>query len=81
MGDINVQCYEKGNGGYFYWYLEVYLQVLYNEVLYCILLFMFYLNDVEEGGSMDFYYQDVLIQFKVGCMVIVFVYFIYIYRG
>ena len=46
-----------------------------------LLLFMFYLNDVEEGGSTDFYYQDASIQPKAGRMVIAPAYFTHTHRG
>ncbi len=81
MGDINAQRYEKGNGGYPYWHSEVYPQAQHNEALHRILLFMFYLNDVEEGGSTDFYYQDASIQPKAGRMVIAPAYFTHTHRG
>ncbi|MEC7470505.1 MAG: 2OG-Fe(II) oxygenase [Pseudomonadota bacterium] len=81
MGDINAQRYEKGNGGYPYWHSEVYPQAQHNEALHRILLFMFYLNDVEEGGSTDFYYQDASIQPNAGRMVIAPAYFTHTHRG
>jgi|TARA_Y100001973_G_C5146658_1_gene305764 hypothetical protein len=80
-GDINAQRYEKGQGGYPYWHSEVFPQVPHNEPLHRILLFMFYLNDVEEGGSTDFYYQNKSIQPKAGRMVIAPAYFTHTHRG
>ncbi|MFS1702272.1 2OG-Fe(II) oxygenase [Alteromonas sp. AMM-1] len=81
LGDINTQRYEKGHGGYPYWHSEVFPQAPHNEALHRILLFMFYLNDVEEGGSTDFYYQNVSIQPKAGRMVIAPAYFTHTHRG
>lgn len=81
LGDINTQRYEKGQGGYPYWHSEVFPQAPHNEALHRILLFMFYLNDVEEGGSTDFYYQNVSIQPKAGRMVIAPAYFTHTHRG
>ncbi|MEC9260678.1 MAG: 2OG-Fe(II) oxygenase [Pseudomonadota bacterium] len=80
-GDINAQRYEQGVGGYPYWHSEVYPQGPHSEPLHRILLFMFYLNDVEEGGSTDFYYQDKSIQPKAGRMVIAPAYFTHTHRG
>lgn len=81
LGDINAQRYEKGTGGYPYWHSEVYPQAPHNDALHRILLFMYYLNDVEEGGSTDFYYQNKSIQPKAGRMVIAPAYFTHTHRG
>lgn len=80
-GDINAQCYEKGMGGYPYWHSEVFPQMPDNEPLHRILLFMFYLNDITEGGSTDFYYQNRSIQPQAGRMVIAPAYFTHTHRG
>ena len=42
---------------------------------------MFYLNDVEEGGETEFYYQDKKIKPKQGSMVIAPAYFTHTHRG
>ena len=42
---------------------------------------MFYLNDVNEGGSTDFHYQNKSIQPKAGSMVIAPAYFTHTHRG
>lgn len=81
IGDINQQKYEAAKGGYPYWHSEVYPQKGHNDALHRILLFMFYLNDVEEGGTTDFYYQDVSIKPKAGRMVIAPAYFTHTHRG
>lgn len=81
IGDINAQKYEAGKGGYPYWHSEVYPQAGGNDPLHRILLFMFYLNDVEEGGETDFFYQDESVKPKAGRMVIAPAYFTHTHRG
>lgn len=81
IGEINAQKYEQKKGGYPYWHSEVFPQKDHNEALHRILLFMFYLNDVDEGGETDFYYQDVSIKPKAGRMVIAPAYFTHTHRG
>lgn len=81
IGDINAQKYQAKSGGYPYWHSEVYPQKGGNDPLHRILLFMFYLNDVDEGGSTDFHYQNRSIQPKAGSMVIAPAYFTHTHRG
>ncbi|AXR08139.1 2OG-Fe(II) oxygenase [Salinimonas sediminis] len=81
VGDINAQRYTANEGGYPYWHSEVFPQLPHNEALHRVLLFMFYLNDVEEGGETDFYYQNRSIQPKAGRMVIAPAYFTHTHRG
>ncbi|WP_252728259.1 2OG-Fe(II) oxygenase [Alteromonas sp. C1M14] len=81
IGDINTQRYTAEKGGYPYWHSEVYPQLPHNEALHRVLLFMFYLNDVEEGGETEFYYQQQCIQPKVGRMVIAPAGFTHTHRG
>ncbi|GAA0856443.1 2OG-Fe(II) oxygenase [Aliiglaciecola litoralis] len=81
IGDINAQKYDATKGGYPYWHSEVYPQAGHNDALHRILLFMYYLNDVEEGGTTDFYYQDKSVQPKKGRMVIAPAYFTHTHRG
>ena len=81
LGEINAQKYVKQEGGYPYWHSEVFPQGEHNEPLHRVLLFMFYLNDVAEGGETEFYYQDVKIKPKAGTMVIAPAYFTHTHRG
>jgi hypothetical protein len=80
LGDINVQKYDK-SVGYLYWHSEVYPQLGHNDSLHRMLFFMFYLNDVTEGGSTDFYYLDKSVQPLKGLMVIAPAYFTHTHRG
>jgi hypothetical protein len=81
LGHIQAQKYEVNKGGYPYWHSEVYPQAGHNEALHRVLLFMFYLNDVEEGGETEFYYQNRKIAPKKGSMVIAPGYFTHTHRG
>ena len=80
-GAINIQKYEKNSGGYPYWHSETYPQLQHNEALHRVLLWMFYLNDVAEGGETDFYYQQQSVKPKAGRMVIAPAYFTHTHRG
>jgi hypothetical protein len=81
MGPIQAQKYQAGLGNYNYWHCEVYPQAPLNEPLHRSLLFMFYLNDVVEGGQTEFYYQKKAISPKTGRMVIAPAYFTHTHRG
>lgn len=81
IGEINAQKYTLGDGGYPYWHSENYPQQGSSDALHRNLLFMFYLNDVEEGGETEFYYQDRKISPKVGRMVIAPSGFTHTHRG
>jgi len=81
LGSIQAQKYPQGKGNYNYWHCEVYPEKGKTEALHRSLLFMYYLNDVEDGGSTDFYYQNRSIQPKQGRMVIAPGYFTHTHRG
>jgi hypothetical protein len=81
LGPIQAQKYEAGKGNYNYWHCEVYPQAPHNEPLHRTLLFMFYLNDVLDGGQTEFFYQEKSIQPKQGRMVIAPAYFTHTHRG
>jgi len=63
---INVQYWEPNN---FYTDFHSELSNRFNEVLRS-LVFMTYLNDIEEGGETDFFYQNVKIKPKKGLTII-----------
>lgn len=81
VGAIQMQRYRKGKGNYNYWHCEAYPQKGSTEPLHRALLFMYYLNDVDEGGETDFYYQDRSLKPKAGQMVIAPAYFTHTHRG
>lgn len=80
-GNLNLQKYNAGQGGYFHWHSEIYPQDQACEPLHRVLLFMFYLNDVTEGGETEFYYQQRKIAPKQGRMVIAPAGFTHTHRG
>ncbi|MCC5855314.1 MAG: 2OG-Fe(II) oxygenase [Idiomarina sp.] len=81
LGPIQAQKYLKNQGNYNYWHCEVYPQKDSVEALHRTLLFMYYLNDVDEGGTTDFYYQNKQIPPRQGRMVIAPAYFTHTHRG
>jgi len=81
VGAIQMQRYRKGEGNYNYWHCETFPQKGSTEPLHRALLFMYYLNDVEEGGETDFYYQERSLKPKAGQMVIAPAYFTHTHRG
>lgn len=80
-GLMNLQKYVAGKGGYFHWHSEIYPQDDKCEPLHRVLLFMFYLNDVDEGGETEFFYQKLKIAPKAGRMVIAPAGFTHTHRG
>ena len=81
IGEINLQKYEQSVGGYPYWHSEVYPQLPNNEALHRVLLFMFYLNDVDDGGETQFLYQERSVEPRAGRMVIAPAHFTHSHRG
>jgi hypothetical protein len=81
VGDVNAQRYTAESGGYPYWHSEVYPQMQHNDALHRVLLFMYYLNDVDDGGETEFYYQNKAVKPKAGRMVIAPAYFTHTHRG
>ena len=69
-GPLNVQKYLQSSGGYHHWHSEIYPQNASCETLHRALLFQFYLNDVEEGGETEFYYQKRKIEARQGRLII-----------
>jgi hypothetical protein len=81
LGGVQAQKYAQGSGNYNYWHCEVFPEAPQNEPLHRSLLFMFYLNDVAEGGQTEFFYQQRAIQPRAGRMVIAPGYFTHTHRG
>ena len=83
LGAINLQKYRQGQGGYHHWHSELYPhpQDPGSETLHRTLLWMFYLNDVEEGGETSFYFQDRHIAPKQGTLVIAPAAFTHTHKG
>ena len=83
LGSINMQKYKQNEGGYFYFHSEIYPHPndQHNDALHRKLLWMFYLNDVEEGGETDFYHQQLSVKPKQGSLVIAPAGFTHTHRG
>jgi len=69
-GEIIAQQYLQGVGGYHHWHSEIYPLDASCETLHRVLLFMYYLNTVEEGGETEFLFQERRIKPQQGRMVI-----------
>ena len=80
-GTINIQKYEKGVGGYPHWHSEHYPQADSDESLHRVALYMYYLNDVQEGGETEFFYQEKRIAPRKGTMVVAPAGFTHSHRG
>lgn len=83
LGSVNMQKYLKGEGGYFHWHSEFYPHPTdpNQDSLHRILLYMFYLNDVEDGGETEFYHQGLKSKPKQGSLVIAPADFTHTHRG
>jgi len=81
LAPVNAQKYDQGKGNYGYWHSEIYPQQGANDALHRMLLFIFYLNDVEAGGETDFFYQEKSIKPKAGTMIIAPCGFTHTHRG
>lgn len=80
-GAITAQKYEAGAGGYPHWHSEVYPQDERCEALHRVLFWIYYLNDVAEGGATEFAYQERKVQPKTGRLVIAPAGFTHAHRG
>ena len=83
LGTINIQKYRRGEGGYFHWHSEHYPHPVdpAQDSLHRVLLWMFFLNDVAEGGETEFYYQQLKVQPRRGTMIIAPATFTHTHRG
>lgn len=83
LGSVNMQKYLQNQGGYFHWHSEVYPHPVdpNQDSLHRTVLWMFYLNDVQEGGETEFYYQNLKSKPKQGTMVIAPAGFTHTHRG
>lgn len=83
LGSVNLQKYQKQQGGYFHWHSENYPHPTdpHQDSLHRTLLWMVYLNDVEKGGETEFYYQKLKLKPKKGSLVIAPADFTHTHRG
>jgi len=71
MDMINLQHYQRTTGGYPHWHSEQFPDPNRenNASLHRVLLWLVYLNDVEQGGETEFLYQRAAIKPKAGSLV------------
>jgi hypothetical protein len=80
-GDLIAQRYAQGVGGYHHWHSEIYPREANCETLHRVLLFMYYLNSVDEGGETEFFFQQRKIAPVAGRMVIAPAGFTHTHKG
>jgi len=80
---INMQKYNKGKGGYHHWHSEHYPHPTDpgQKSLHRVLLWLIYLNDVEEGGETEFFYQNAQVKPTQGSIVVAPCGFTHTHRG
>lgn len=80
---LNIQKYEQSTGGYPHWHSEHFPHPTdaSQRSLRRSLLVLFYLNDIEEGGETEFFYQQAKVQPKAGNLVLAPCDFTHTHRG
>ena len=81
VGNVNLQKYLQGTGGYHHWHSEIYPQNASCETLHRVLLWQFYLNDVEDGGETEFLYQGRKVEARKGRLIIAPAGFTHTHKG
>ena len=83
IDDINMQRYTKGQGGYHHWHSEHFPHPNdpTQRSLHRVLLWLIYLNDVEEGGETEFFYQQTKVKPTQGSIVLAPCGFTHTHRG
>lgn len=80
-GNINLQRYRAGQGGYPYWHCELYPKDASCEPLHRHLLWTIYLNDGFRDGETEFLYQQRKIAPRTGSLLIAPTAFTHTHRG
>lgn len=80
-GNINLQWYRAGEGGYPYWHCEQYPRDASCETLHRHLLWTLYLNDGFEEGETEFMYQNRKVKPQTGSLLIAPAGFTHTHRG
>lgn len=83
LGDVNVQRYRAGQGGYHHWHSEIYPHPHdpSQDSLHRVLFFLLYLNDVTDGGETAFYYQGTKILPRAGTLLLAPAGFTHTHKG
>jgi hypothetical protein len=82
-GNINLQKYVSGQGGYPYWHCELYPKAgdAHGETLHRTLLWTIYLNDGFGAGETEFLYQQRRIKPATGALLLAPAAFTHTHRG
>ncbi len=80
-GNINLQWYRAGEGGYPYWHCELYPRDPGCETLHRHLLWTIYLNDDFDEGETEFLFQQRKIRPSTGTLLIAPAGFTHTHRG
>ena len=81
FGTLNLQKYLAGVGGYPHWHSEIYPRDAEAEALHRVLLWTIYLNDVQQAGETEFFYQSRKIEPRAGSLLIAPAGFTHTHRG
>ncbi|MGX5200437.1 2OG-Fe(II) oxygenase [Aliikangiella sp. IMCC44632] len=83
MDNINMQRYTKGSGGYHHWHSEHYPHPNdpNQKSLHRVLLWLLYLNDIEQGGETEFFYQQAKVKPQKGSLILAPCGFTHTHRG
>lgn len=79
-GTVNIQKYPARHGGYPHWHCETSPDPTM-EAMHRLVLWMYYLNDVTDGGETEFWFQQRAIRPKKGTVVIAPAGFTHTHRG
>lgn len=83
LDGINLQHYRQAEGGYHHWHSEHFPHPTdpHQHSLHRVLLWLLYLNDVEDGGETEFFYQGAKLKPKKGSLVLAPCGFTHTHRG
>ncbi|WP_295802078.1 2OG-Fe(II) oxygenase [uncultured Microbulbifer sp.] len=83
LDGINMQHYKSGSGGYHHWHSEHFPHPSdpHQRSLHRVLFWLLYLNDVEEGGETEFFYQGAKVKPRQGRLILSPCSFTHTHRG
>lgn len=83
LDKVNLQRYSQGQGGYHHWHSEHYPHPSDPEqrALHRVLLWLVYLNDVDQGGETEFFFQQAKVKPTQGSLVLAPCTFTHTHRG
>jgi hypothetical protein len=81
LGDLTLQRYARGVGGYHHWHSEVYPRDRGCEELHRVLWLLWYLDDVADGGETELLHQRRRIQPRRGTLVVAPAGFTHTHKG